>query len=341
MSGPVWWVALSGGVDSAVAAAVLREGGAQVVGVTLDLGLGGEAIASARCVADAIGIEHRVIDVRERFAEAVVEPFALAYAAGETPNPCVLCNEQVKLGLLLPAAMEAGAAGLASGHYARIVGPPGDRRIARAAHARKDQSYFLYRLTPEVLEHVAFPLGELSKAEVRERARELGLPVAERAESQDVCFLAGTTAGRFVSARGVGGHEPGPVLDLEGRVIGEHTGICHYTPGQRKGLPGGAGPLFVVAIDPARNAVVAGPREACDVSGVYLADELWHGSPDDVEAVCVRANAPAVRCRVVRSERLTRLELEHPVCAAPGQAAVCYRGDVVIGGGTIVRERST
>lgn len=341
MTRPVWWVALSGGVDSAVAAAMLRESGTDVVGVTLDLGLGDEAIASARSVATTLGIEHRVVDARHRFADAVIQPFVRAYGAGVTPNPCVLCNERVKLGLLVPTAIEAGAAGLATGHYARIVGTHGSHRVARASDARKDQSYFLYRLSPAVLEHVAFPLGELSKAEVRERARELGLPVAERAESQDVCFLAGTTAGRFVSARGVGGHVPGPVLDLEGRVIGEHTGICHYTPGQRKGLPGGAGPLFVVAIDPARNAVVAGPREACEVSGVYLADELWHGSPDDVEAVCVRANAPAVRCRVVRSERLTRLELEHPVCAAPGQAAVCYRGDVVIGGGTIVRERST
>jgi len=340
MIGPVWWVALSGGVDSAVAAALLRESGAHVVGVTLDLGLGEETIASARGVAAALGIDHRVIDARERFAEAVIDPFARAYAEGVTPNPCVLCNEHVKLGLMLPAAIEAGATGLATGHYARIVGPAGQRRVARAADGRKDQSYFLYRLTPAVLEHVAFPLGDLTKAQVRARARDLDLPVAERAESQDVCFLSGTTAGRFVSSRGLGGNMPGPVVDLEGRVIGEHTGICHYTPGQRKGLPGGAGPLFVVAIDPLRNAVVAGPREACEVSRVILRDEVWHGSPDEVEAVCVRASTAPIRCRVVRSDRPTRLELEHPVCSAPGQAAVCYRGDVVVGGGTIVRERS-
>lgn len=339
MKGVRVWVALSGGVDSAVAAAYARDAGAEVTGVTLDLGIDDSAISSAAEVAASLGIPHRVLDVRAAFEERVIGPFVRAYASGSTPNPCVVCNEHIKLGMLLEAAHASGADRLVTGHYARIVETPGGLRIARAVDPLKDQSYFLYRVGGRALARIEFPLGSLTKVDVRTRAAALGLPVAERAESQDVCFLAGQSAGAFVCGRIPAACAPGPVLDVSGREIGTHGGICHYTVGQRKGLPGGSGPLFVTEVDPRRNAVVAGTREACESSRIMAVDAVWSGEDRRNLTVCVRARSAAVPATVIRSGERLEIELEEPVCAAPGQAAVCYDGGVVVGGGTIARER--
>lgn len=339
VSGERVWVALSGGVDSAVAAASALDTGAEVTGVTLDLGIDAGAISAAAEVAASLGIPHRVLDVRAVFEERVIEPFVRAYAGGSTPNPCVVCNEHVKLGMLLEAAQESGAERLVTGHYARILKTPDGLRIARGVDPLKDQSYFLYRVSARSLAHIGFPLGSLTKAEVRVRAAALGLPVAERAESQDVCFLTGVSAGAFVCGRIPGACAPGPVLDTSGREIGIHDGICHYTVGQRKGLPGGPGPLFVTEVHPERNAVIAGTRQECETSRVVALDAVWSGQDRRSVTVCVRARSAAVSATVVRSGERLEITLGEPVCAAPGQAAVCYDGDVVIGGGTIARER--
>lgn len=333
------WVALSGGVDSAVAAASARDTGAEVTGVTLDLGVDEHALTAAAEVAASLGIPHRVIDVRTAFEARVIAPFVRAYAEGSTPNPCVVCNEQIKLGMLLDAARSSGADRLFTGHYARIVETADGLRIARAVDPLKDQSYFLYRLESGSLSHIEFPLGSLTKAEVRERAATLGLSVAGRADSQDVCFLAGQSAGAFVCGRIPEACAPGPVLDVHGREIGVHDGICHYTVGQRKGLPGGPGPLFVTEVDPVRNAVIAGTRQECETTRSVAVDAVWSGEDRRNVMVAVRARSAAVPATVVRSGERLEIAFEKPVCAAPGQAAVCYDGDVIVGGGTIARER--
>lgn len=332
------WVALSGGVDSAVAAALARESGAEVVGVTLELGIDAGVVPAARDVASALGIEHIVADAAAEFEREVIGPFVRAYAAGVTPNPCVVCNEEIKLGLLLEAARRGGADRLVTGHYARIVDTPDGRSVARALDPGKDQSYFLYRVDREALARIDLPLGLMTKDEVRAHAAALGLPAADRPDSQDVCFLAGCAAGVFVAARKPDACVPGPILDTQGREIGVHHGLCHYTVGQRKGLPGGAGPWFVAEVDAGRNALVVGAREACETRSVLVEDVIWPVSAPGVVSVCVRAGTAPVRATVVRSGGRLMLTLDEPVCAAPGQAAVFYDGDVVIGGGTIVKE---
>lgn len=332
------WVALSGGVDSAVAAALALDQGAEVLGVTLDLGIDASVIPAAGAVASSLGIDHVVVDVAGEFEREVIGPFVRAYAAGVTPNPCVVCNEQIKFGLLLEAARRGGADRLVTGHYARIVDTPGGPRVARALDPGKDQSYFLYRVDQGALALIDFPLGSMTKREVRARATALGIPSADRPDSQDVCFLVGCSAGMFVAARAPEACTPGPILDTQGREIGLHRGLCHYTVGQRKGLPGGAGPLFVTEVDLRRNALVVGAREACETRRVIVEEVVWPTEGPGVVSVCVRAGCSPVRATVVRSGSRLELILDEPVCAAPGQAAVCYDGDTVIGGGTIVRE---
>ena len=337
MTGATWWAALSGGVDSAVAALLAQREGRRVAGVTLRFLDGDEQVREARRVADALEIEHRVIDMRDRFASEVIGPFIDAYVAGLTPNPCVGCNETMKFGALLEWVREEGGAGVVTGHYARVEQTLRGPRIARALDEAKDQSYFLYRLDPGLLGRIEFPLGRLAKAEVRAEASRAGLPVAEHPESQDVCFLDGRSAGEYVCAHRAAACRPGDVVDLSGRPIGTHRGICHYTVGQRKGLPGGEGPLYVVRVDAEQNVIVAGPPEACEGTHVDVHDAIWHGGPADDVTVKVRARMPAVRARVVRSAGGLAIDFESPVCAAPGQAAVCYAGDVVVGGGTIAK----
>src|SRR5659263_719932 len=264
-------VAMSGGVDSSVAAALVLEAGRDVLGVTMRLGLaeladraccGEEEVLLARRVCDALGIQHVVLDMAAEFAAEVVEPFCASYAAGLTPNPCVRCNERIKFGAFLDRARRLGADTLATGHYARIVHDEGRAWLERGVDRRKDQTYFLYRVPPKTLAILEFPLGDLTKPVVRALAEARSLPTAARRESQEVCFTDDHAA--FVTARRPEAGMPGPIEGSTGMVLGAHRGIARYTVGQRKGLGlgGPEGPYRVVRIDARRNAVIVGASDA-------------------------------------------------------------------------------
>ncbi len=333
-------VAMSGGVDSSVAAALLVASGVRAEGLTLLLGDDPAPVDAARTVCERLGIGHHVIDARGVFESEVVERFCAETAAGATPNPCVWCNERVKFGLLFDAAAERGADALATGHYARIARAGDGFALARAADRAKDQSYFLYRVPRPRLARVSFPLSDLTKAVVRTHAERLGIPAVERAESTDACFLHGSRAGEFVARRRPGSAVPGPVVDERAAVLGSHAGVIHYTVGQRRGLPGGGGGArYVCGIDAERATVIVGDRAACLHTRVAAEDAVWYAERTVRVEAQVRARMAPVPAEVsVHDGRLTATFAE-PVCAAPGQAVVCYEGDIVIGGGTI-REAS-
>ncbi len=338
-SRPVW-VGMSGGVDSSLAAALLVESGYACTGVTMDLGRGGSdltAIEAAAVVCAHLGIPHRVIDLSDAFRAAVLETTARAYAAGMTPNPCVACNAAIKFGALLDAAVTERAR-LATGHYARVVGEGAGARLARASDPAKDQSYFLYRLSPEVLAHVAFPLGELTKTEVRTLASARGMSSMHTAESQDACFLGPGGYASLVRDLHPEACRPGPVLTADGTRIGTHDGVCLFTVGQRKGLGiASAGALYVTRIDAAANAVIVGPHDALATTVVTAGDAVWFGAREPVGCdVKIRYNAPASRALVTPEGASLSIEFAEPIFgAAPGQSAVCYQGDIVVGGGII------
>ncbi len=349
---PRVFVAMSGGVDSSVAASLLLEQGHDVTGVTMQLWPSGDdeggccsvsAVRDARRVCDLLGIAHYTLNFREEFEREVVTPFAEEYAAGRTPNPCIACNDRLKFSDLLARVSAQGADFLATGHYARIVrDDSGEPWLARGVDEAKDQSYFLYRLTPAQLEHVLFPVGELRKSQVRAAAERLGLHVAEKPESQEVCFAAAGEHAKVVGERRPEALRPGPIVDRAGAVVGTHVGIARYTVGQRRGIGiAAAEPLYVVAIDPERNAVVVGPRPALAVERIEALPRLWRGAPEERLDVSVRYRmtpvAASVTCRDAGAEpRLTAVLGEPLFGVAPGQAVVCYRGDVVVGGGDIV-----
>ena len=348
---------VSGGVDSAVALAVLRELRADVQAVTLknycsqDGPFGGPddrsccslaAIARARRLAADCGVPHLVSDVAPAFRRRVIDPFLADYAAGCTPNPCVDCNRAVRFPRLLEIADRLGAEALvATGHYARVVTEGGETALWRGVDAVKDQSYFLYALPPSLLRRTVFPLGWWTKAQVKRAARELGLAAADRPESQDVCFVP--PAGRE-ALFAPGAVRPGPIVDLAGRVLGRHRGLVHYTVGQRRGLGLGGGPRrYVVALDPARNAVVVGPRAALAVRRVVCRD-LRPAPADWAEAGPAAGLTARVRYRQRgvpvaawrRSGDRLELELAEPVTGvAPGQSCVLDRGGRIVGGGVI------
>jgi tRNA-uridine 2-sulfurtransferase len=336
-------VAMSGGVDSAVA---LLRAGPDAIGVTLRLWLdpqgpdaeraccSPEAVLAARATCHRLGLPHVTLDLREEFRRAVVEPFVRGYAAGRTPNPCIRCNGSFRFAELLAFAKRAGAGRLATGHYARIVVRDGRLLLARAADGRKDQSYMLARLDPRFLDRLWFPLGEQGKDETRAEAARAGLEAAGRAESQEACFLAGGDYREFLARHGLAG-EDGPVVDEQGNELGRHAGFWRFTPGQRKGLGVAAGePLYALRSEPGTNAVVVGPRAALATDEVTVRGRL-HVELERAE-VKLRYRSPAVGSSVTSTDGGFRLRLDRPAYGvAPGQAAVLYDRDAVVGAGTI------
>ena len=336
-------VAMSGGVDSAVA---LLRAGPDAVGVTLRLWLDPEgpdteraccspdAVLAARRTCHRLGLPHVTLDLREEFRRAVVQPFVRGYAAGLTPNPCIRCNGSFRFAELLAFAARAGAERLATGHYARVVERDGQLLLARAADERKDQSYMLARLDPRFLDRLWFPLGEQSKEATRAEAAEAGLEVAQRRESQEACFLSGGDYRAFLARHGLA-PEQGALVDEQGVERGRHDGFWRFTPGQRKGLGVSAGePLYALRSDPATNTVVVGPRTALATTTVHVRGRL-HLPLERAEAK-LRYRSPAVGATVESTETGFRLELDRPAYGvAPGQAAVLYDGDAVVGAGTI------
>jgi tRNA-uridine 2-sulfurtransferase len=339
-------VAMSGGVDSAVAALLsARERPDAVAAVTLELWRDPEndgelsccsagAVRSARALAHRMGLPHFTLDLREQFRAGVVDPWLADHAAGLTPNPCVRCNGHVRLEAMLAFADRLGAEALATGHYARVDRERGLLRLA--ADPAKDQAYMLAATAPETIARLRFPLGELTKERVRQIAAEHDLPVARKPDSQDLCFLAGTGRAAFLARHGGLRERPGAIVDRAGRTVGRHRGAHDYTVGQRRGLGvGGAGePLYVLATDVRANTVTVGPRAALATRTVALRDLALHAPAEEVDAVKLRYRTPPVRC-ALRGERL---ELDEPFNgAAPGQTAVLLRGDRVLGCGTIAR----
>ncbi len=352
-------VAMSGGVDSSVVAALLAREGYDVVGLTMQLYdhgaathrkgacCAGQDIHDARDVAARIGVPHYVLDYETRFQEMVIEPFARAYVAGETPIPCVACNQHMKFEDMFAAARDLGADILATGHYVVSADDgEGGRALFRARDSDRDQSYFLFATTREQLAMLRFPLGGLPKSEVRELAREFSLTVAEKADSQDICFVPAGHYSDMIERLLPGASEPGEIVHIDGRVLGRHAGIFHYTIGQRRGLGiASTEPLYVVALDAAEARVVVGPREALATPQVRLRDFNWIG-PGRLEDISAAGLALAARVRSTRPPAPARLFADARVTfdepelgVSPGQACVLYDSTLpdarVLGGGFI------
>ncbi len=349
-------VAMSGGVDSAVAALMCAESG-DAVAVTLELWADSEndaersccsasAVAQARALAHQMRLPHFTIDLRDEFRRGVVDPFVAGYAAGETPNPCVGCNGHVRLDAMLELAERLGCGRLATGHYARIAEPEHEKGplLRVAADPAKDQSYMLAALSPQSLARMRFPLGELNKAQARELAARAGLPVASKADSQDLCFLAGTNRARFLARHGRLTDRVGEIVDEHGTRLGAHLGQHRFTVGQRRGLGLAAGaPLFVLDKDAHHNRVLVGPRSSLQARRVNLRSAELRRPSARVNQVKLRYRTTPVPARVAGNlgmgrHRSLSLELAHPFDGpAPGQLACLMDGDLVVGWGTISR----
>ena len=346
-------VAMSGGVDSAVAALLERERGAEVVGVTLKLWAdpdtdgakaccSPEAVLGARALAHSLGMPHLTLDLEEEFRRRVVAEFLAGYAAGTTPNPCIACNGEVRIAAMIDLAERVGATHLVTGHYARIVDDGEGPLLAPAADAKKDQSYMLAALPPALLDRVSFPLTELTKPEVREIAARHGLAVARKPESQDLCFLSGQGKADFLRRHGGLREREGDLVDRAGKRVGGHRGHHHFTVGQRRGIGGGADePMYVLATDPAANTVTIGSRAELETTTVRVRDAVLHRDAVQVDAVRLRYRSRPVPARVGKAAGTGRhaelsVELGEPFAAAsPGQAAVFLAGEAVVGHGRI------
>ena len=356
---------MSGGVDSAVAAALLKEQGYDVIGVTLNLSpkIEGEdawerddsccgltASEDARRVADRLGIPHYVLNFRDVFADKVIANFLDEYRRGRTPNPCIRCNDHIKFGTVLLKARALDADLVATGHYARVDSDPetGQRILRKAVDLRKDQSYVLYVLTQDELRRTLFPLGELTKQETRDLARKFNLPVANKPESQEICFVSERNYGDFLMKLAPDIAQPGPIVHVDGRVIGEHRGIAFYTIGQRRGLGVvSRDPLYVVDVDASSRTIVVGPEDAlydtdliADEANLVSVSELRSPRPvkariryrmTDADAYVSQPEPGLLHVRFVEPQR----------AITPGQAVVCYDDDVVVAGGTISRTNRT
>jgi tRNA-specific 2-thiouridylase len=342
-------VAMSGGVDSAAAAQLALDAGDEVVAVTLELwadpATDGErsccspqAVTGARDLAHGMGVPHVTLDLRERFRAEVVDQFLDGYAGGQTPNPCVRCNGYVRFDAMLDLAGALGAARLATGHYARIARDEHGPLVRVAVDTHKDQSYMLAKLEPAMLERLSFPLGGLTKDAVRGLARDAGLPVADKRESQDLCFVAGLGGRAFLQRHGGPRlRQAGEIVDRDGRVLGRHEGHHNFTVGQRRGLRlSSADPLYVLDKNAETGRVTVGPREALRTSRVRLESARLLRGHEAVDAVKLRYRSAPIPCRVRENAGGVELELERPATAvAPGQLACLMRGDCLVGQGTI------
>lgn len=360
-------VAMSGGVDSSVVAALLHEQGYDVIGVTLQLYdygaalrkkgacCAGQDIRDAARVAQTRGFPHYVLDYESKFRESVVEDFVESYLKGQTPVPCIRCNQGVKFRDLLAVARDLGAECLATGHYVQREageggGEAGHARMLRAVDPRKDQSYFLFATTQEQLDFLRFPLGGQSKEQTREQAQRLGLVTADKPDSQDICFVPGGDYAAVVKALRPQAQKPGEIVHLDGRVVGRHEGIVGFTIGQRKGLGVGGGvtennePLYVVRLDPEANRVIVGPKEALACRTIRIGgcnwllgrEELENKSEREVELKFRSSMTPIPARLTLHDGQSAVLRLERPEYGiSPGQAAVCYLGARMIGGGWI------
>jgi tRNA-specific 2-thiouridylase len=347
-------IAMSGGVDSSVAAAMLKREGYDVVGITLQLYDAGAAakkkgaccagadIYDAKRAAEALNFPHYVLDYEQRFKRAVIEDFANAYARGETPIPCVACNDRVKFADLLTTAKELGADALATGHYVRRVDGVNGAELHCAADASRDQSYFLFKTTRAQLDFLRFPLGGMEKRDTRAIAEELGLAVASKPDSQDICFVPDGDYAKIVSRVKPDAARPGEIVDQAGTVLARHDGVIHFTVGQRKGLglSGNEAPLFVLKLDAENARVIVGPRDALQAKSLRLRDVNWLVEPAQLEClVKVRSTRAPVAAIVTPEGTGARIEvLGFEEAVAPGQACVFYKDGRVLGGGTILRE---
>jgi tRNA-specific 2-thiouridylase len=341
-------VAMSGGIDSSVAAALLREEGHDVIGATMQIlpsdGHGLHTEIDAKHVASKLGIPHHIIDFREIFAQKVITNFCQEYSRGRTPNPCIRCNRYIKFGALLERAGELGADFIATGHHARVELDKSTGRylLKKGADVHKDQSYFLCQLTQEQLRHAIFPVGNLTKDRVREIAGELNLPLAAEPESQEICFIPDNNYPGFLKDYIPRAAEPGPILDEQGNTLGKHQGITHYTIGQRQGLGIAARePLYITAIEPDRNAVVVGTREQIYGRELIASNLNWIAMARPEHPMRLKARIryrhPEAEATVTPVDEATvHVRFTEPQMAiTPGQAIVFYDGDTAIGGGTI------
>lgn len=356
-------VAMSGGVDSSVAAALLVEQGYDVVGIMMRLwsepGVAGSSpvnrcctpdqMADARRVADHLNIPFYVLDVQDLFRQSVVQYFIDEHERGVTPNPCILCNRQIRFSHLFDHAMALDARYLATGHYARIrPTTEGAFQLRRAVDEHKDQSYVLHVLSQKHLAHVLFPIGDYTKEEVRDLARDFGLPVATKQDSQDLCFLGDGDYRRFLRDYAPSTAQPGPILTSDGHYLGEHNGLTGYTIGQRKGLGlSTTEPVFVIRKDVGRNALIVGERSQLGQRHLSASEVNWVGgappAPGSAVQVKIRYKAPAVPATVIPGPNQTmRVEFDEPVMGlTPGQGAVVYDGETCLGGGLIEQPGGT